>query len=71
MAGPITRSVADAAVMLDALVGYDKNDPSTAWGVGHAPKTYTESLKKDGLKGKRLGVLKTLFGEKDINAQVN
>src|SRR5487761_89428 len=63
-AGPLTRTVADCARMLDAMVGYDPNDPVTALGVGHVPKTYTAFVEKgqDGLKGARLGVFRTMFG---------
>ena len=59
--GPITRNVADCARILDAMVGYDPNDPITSLSVGHVPKSYTTYL-KDGVKGARIGVLKTLFG---------
>lgn len=62
MAGPITRSVSDSAILLDTLAGYDPEDPSTAWSIGHIPKTFTSFLKEDGLKGKRIGLLKTNFG---------
>ena len=60
-AGPITRNVRDAAVMLDAIAGYDPNDPVTARSVGHIPSSYASSLRSDGLKGKRIGVLRGLF----------
>jgi Asp-tRNA(Asn)/Glu-tRNA(Gln) amidotransferase A subunit family amidase len=38
-AGPITRNVADAAVMLDVMAGYDPDDPVTAFSIGNIPKT--------------------------------
>jgi amidase len=60
-AGPIARSVTDMAVLLDAIVGADPEDPATERAAGHIPPTYTKSLKKDGLKGARLGVLRQLF----------
>lgn len=63
MAGPITRTVADAAIMLEAMVGYDPQDGATAWSIGQVPRTYRDSLKKEGLKGKRLGLLKTILGK--------
>ncbi|OIK11214.1 amidase [Bacillus sp. MUM 116] len=69
--GPITRTVQDAAIMLDVLAGYNPNDSTTAWNVNHIPATYTEFLQKDGLKGKRLGVLKTLFGSDSEHQEVN
>src|SRR6266576_425277 len=68
--GPITRNVADTANILDAMVGYDPNDPVTAFGVGNIPKTYTVFL-QNGLKGARLGVLTTLFGSGPEYEEVN
>lgn len=70
-AGPITRSVRDSALMLDIMTGYDPNDPITALAVGNIPKTYTSALKANALKGARIGVLKTLFGTKPENQEVN
>ncbi len=57
--GPMTRTVADAARVLDVLAGYDANDPVTAYSVGHIPATYTAALKTDALRGARIGVLRT------------
>ena len=56
--------------MLDAMVGYDPNDPVTALSAGHIPRTYTAYL-KNGLKGARIGVLKTLFGSGPDFEEVN
>lgn len=56
--GPITRTVRDAAILLDVLAGYDPKDPVTAYSVGHVPKSYTAFLVKDGLQGARLGVIR-------------
>src|SRR5215471_6536559 len=56
--GPIARTVRDAALMLDVIAGYDPNDPVTAYADSHVPSTYTEFLKRDGLKGARLGILR-------------
>ena len=56
--GPIARTVRDAALMLDVIAGYDPSDPVTAYAEGHVPPTYTEFLKRDGLTGARLGVLR-------------
>ena len=61
-AGPMTRTVADAAIVLDAIAGYDPRDLSTAWGVGAIPPSYTEFLRADGLQGARIGVVRELFG---------
>lgn len=61
--GPMARTVRDLAVLLDAMVGYDPEDPLTAMGVGHVPKSYTASLDKNGLKGARIGILRQPFGD--------
>jgi amidase len=60
--GPMARSVRDLAILLDAMVGYDPEDPVTALGVGQAPETYTRSLDRNGLKGARVGVLREVMG---------
>lgn len=60
--GPMTRTVADLALMMDAMVGYDPEDPITAMGIMHTPKTYTAFLDKDGLKGARIGVIREPLG---------
>ena len=56
--GPMTRTVADAARVLDVIAGYDANDPVTAYAVGHVPPTYTLALRPDALRGARIGVLR-------------
>ena len=68
--GPMTRNVADAARVLDAVVGYDLDDPVTALSVGNVPKTYTAFL-QNGLKGSRLGVLTNAFGRGPEYDEVN
>ncbi|MBT9393625.1 amidase [Hymenobacter sp. NST-14] len=57
-AGPMTRSVHDAALLLTALAGPDPQDAATRASAGNIPADYTEFLKADALKGKRLGVEK-------------
>src|SRR5262245_10639242 len=56
--GPITRTVRDAAILLDAIAGYDPSDSITAYSVGQVPPTYTAFLTTDGLKGARMGVIR-------------
>ena len=56
--GPMTRTVADAARVLDVIAGYDPNDPVTAYSVGNTPASYVTSLKPDALMGARIGVLR-------------
>ena len=56
--GPMTRTVKDLATLLDALVGYDPEDPLTAQGVGNVPDSYTDFLDSNGLQGARLGIIR-------------
>ena len=56
--GPMTRTVMDAAILLDAIAGYDPNDPVTAHSVGHVPGSYGDGLSADGLDGARIGVIR-------------
>ena len=56
--GPITRTVRDAAVLMDVLSGYDPNDPVTAYSVERIPDTYTAFLEASGLEGARLGMIR-------------
>ena len=69
--GPIARTVADAARLLEVMAGYDPNDPATAWSVGQVPAGYGAFVAAGGLNGARIGVLKTLFGLKPEHREVN
>ena len=60
-AGPMARSVADAAALLSALAGSDPRDPATAEAAKHATD-YTRFLDADGLRGARIGVGRNLAG---------
>jgi Asp-tRNA(Asn)/Glu-tRNA(Gln) amidotransferase A subunit family amidase len=60
--GPMARTVKDLSILLDAMVGYDPEDPLTARGVGHTSGSFTQFLHTDGLKGARLGVLREPIG---------
>jgi amidase len=53
-AGPLTRTVRDAAILLNVLAARDLKDPATRYL--QRPPDYTASLDKDGLKGARIGV---------------
>ena len=70
-AGPIARTVEDAARMLDVMAGFDPEDPITAAGVGKVPPTYTAFLDTNGLRGARIGVLREYFGTEPAHAEVN
>jgi Asp-tRNA(Asn)/Glu-tRNA(Gln) amidotransferase A subunit family amidase len=60
--GPIARTVADIAIILDATVGFDPADPVTATSKRRIPRTYTASLKRNALDGARVGMLTEFFG---------
>ncbi len=68
-AGPMTRTVADAAALLTAIVGSDTSDSITAQAERNQ-KDYTRYLLKDGLKGLRIGVGRQYFGRNDKVDQV-
>ena len=60
-AGPMARTVRDAAILLSAMIGVDENDAITADAPATAPD-YTANLTADALAGKRIGVLRSYFG---------
>jgi amidase len=63
-AGPIGRTVADAAALLSALTGVDPADGATARSAGRISKDYTKFLDKNALAGARIGVPRRgLFGQ--------
>jgi amidase len=64
-AGPMTRTVRDAAILLTALAGVDPRDGATGDSVGKASTDYTKFLDSDGLKGARIGVARKYFGFND------
>ncbi|KAG2409604.1 amidase protein [Vigna angularis] len=60
--GPICRNVADAALVLETIVGIDTNDKATIKASKYIPKGgYAQFLRKDGLQGKRLGVMRYFY----------
>jgi amidase len=58
-AGPMARTVADAATLLGAMTGPDPRDPATVTSGVRIFKDYREFLKADGLRGARIGVLRS------------
>lgn len=64
-AGPMCRTVRDAATMLGALTGVDADDSATAASEGKSFADYTQFLKADGLRGARIGVVRKAFGFMD------
>jgi amidase len=61
-AGPMARTVTDAAILLGAIVGVDPRDAITNEGKGKAPADYTRFLDPNGLRGARVGVARKFFG---------
>lgn len=62
--GPMARSVTDAAIVMSVMAGTDAADLFTLNSLGHAPAdNFVPALRKDGLKGARVGVLRELFGK--------
>ena len=62
-AGPMARTVRDAALMLDSMVGYDPGDEySSAYIAARPPARYSSVLHADALDGARIGVLRQAFG---------
>lgn len=64
-AGPMARTVRDAAILLGALTGIDSNDVATKSSAGKSFADYSQFLDKDGLRGARLGVVRKSFGFND------
>jgi amidase len=62
-AGPMARTVSDAAILLGAMAGIDDQDRVTLESKGKAHKDYTKFLDLDALKGKRIGVERKPQGE--------
>jgi amidase len=60
-AGPMARTVTDAAILLGAMTGEDPRDPATAASAGKAHRDYTRFLDPEGLRGARIGVARETF----------
>jgi amidase len=67
-AGPLCRTVRDAAILLGALTGVDDEDSATSESRGKSYADYTQFLVADGLRGARIGVVRGTFG---FNAAVD
>ena len=64
-AGPMCRTVKDAALMMNVISGFDAGDPATATAVICGNKDYSAGLVTNGLAGRRIGVLRQAFGSDD------
>ncbi|MGH7555071.1 MAG: amidase [Longimicrobiales bacterium] len=61
-AGPMARTVRDAAIVLGAIAGVDAEDPATEASGRQAQSDYTQFLDANGLSGARIGVARDFFG---------
>jgi amidase len=69
-AGPMARTVADMAVLLDVIVGPDPEDAATARAAGHIAASYSAGLSAGALRGARLGVLRQVFTPAEADPRV-
>ena len=70
VAGPMARTVADAAAVLQAVVGVDPDDPATAAARGRRVPRYAASLVSNGLRGARIGVLRQAYDRPTADPEV-
>lgn len=70
IAGPMTRTVRDGALLFNVVAGYDPKDLMTELGKGKREEDYTKFLEEDALKGKRIGVLKDLVFTDDADPEI-
>jgi amidase len=71
IAGAVTRTVADTAAVLQVIAGEDPDDPATAASRGKVDANYAASLRRDGLKGARLGVLHQAYDTPTLDPGVD
>lgn len=69
MPGPMTRSMEDAARVLEIINGFDKEDQLTEYGINMVPDSYVERMNKKDLKGVRIGVFRKLsvYASPEVN----
>ena len=70
IAGPMARTVADAAAVFQVIVGPDPDDPVTAASDGRVHVDYSASLVRDGLRGARIGVLRQAYERSTTDPEV-
>ncbi|HUF27735.1 MAG TPA: amidase family protein [Gemmatimonadaceae bacterium] len=70
VAGPMARTVADAAAVLQVIAGPDPDDPVTAASADRVPADYAASLERNGLRGARIGVLRQAYERPTTDPEV-
>jgi amidase len=70
IAGPMTRTVADAVAIFQVVVGYDPDDPVTEAARTQTIPRYADSLRTDGLRGARIGILRQAYERASLDTGV-
>jgi amidase len=70
IAGPMARTVEDAAKVFQVIAGEDPNDPVTAAARGHLPQNYPASLDRNGLRGAVIGVLRQAYERETTDPEI-
>ena len=70
IAGPMTRTLADAVAVLQVIAGEDPDDPATAAARGKPIPNYAQSLQRDGLEGIRLGILRQAYERETTDPEI-
>ncbi len=70
VAGPMTRTLADAVAVLQVIVGEDPDDPATAPSRGRPVPDYAQSLQRGGLAGARIGILRQAYERDSTDPEI-
>ena len=70
IAGPMTRTLADAVTVFQVIAGEDPDDPVTVAARGRPIPNYAQSLQRDGLKGARLGILRQAYERETTDPEI-
>jgi len=70
IAGPMARTVADAVAIFQVVAGYDADDPVTEAARAHPMPKYADSLRADGLRGARIGILRQAYERATLDTEI-
>jgi amidase len=70
IAGPMTRTVAEAVAVFQVIVGPDPDDPVTEASRGRPIPNYSQSLQREGLRGARIGILRQAYERPSLDTQI-